>query len=131
MRRLKTTEVAAWRQKLAAAQGGTCAICRQPLGTKAPLDPVLDHCHTTGIVRGVLHRGCNALLGKLENNVKRYGVRDPARFLSGAWPYLAKHANVIGGGDVVLHPTHKTEDEKRELRNKRARAARAKKKEQA
>ena len=29
-----------------------------------------------------------------------------------------------------IHPTHKTEDEKRELRNKRARALRAKKKEE-
>lgn len=45
------------------AQGHKCAICEQPL-TK----PNVDHCHTTGKVRGVLCTICNTLvLGVLEN----------------------------------------------------------------
>lgn len=88
---------------------------------------MLDHCHTSGAVRGTLHRSCNALLGKVENNHARFGVSKlnlPA-FLHGAASYLQKHKTNITG---LIHPTHKTEDEKRLLRNKRAKIARAKKK---
>lgn len=43
------------------AQGDRCAIC----GGRVPRVSlwVLDHCHETGLVRGVLCRPCNALLG--------------------------------------------------------------------
>jgi hypothetical protein len=92
-------------------------LCKLPL-----LKPVLDHDHGTGAVRGVLHNGCNAVLGKIENSYKRYGVRDLAAFLYGAAPYLQAHASNRTG---LLHPTHKTEDEKREKRNAKARATRA------
>lgn len=105
------------------AQAERCAICQLPLpAAKA----VLDHDHSTGAVRASLHNGCNALLGKLENNYKRYGIPNLAAFTNGVASYLAKHAvNTTG----YLHSTHKDDDEKRELRNKRARVARAKKKE--
>lgn len=89
-------------------------------------DAVLDHHHGTGAVRGVLHRGCNSLLGKVENNAGRYGVRDVAAFTSGIAGYLRKHMTNVTG---LVHPTHKTDEEKRELRNKKARVSRAKKKE--
>jgi len=79
-------------------------------------------------VRAVLHRGCNSLLGKLENNAARYGVRDIGVFTSGVAQYLRNHMVNITG---LLHPSHKSPDEKRELRNKRARVSRAKKKDTA
>lgn len=127
MRRLTAAQVKLARAKFAAEQGNRCALCQGQLGTKAPLDPVLDHDHATGAVRGVLHRGCNSLLGKVENNAPRYGVRNVRAFCSGLSGYLTKHmVNVTG----YIHPTFKTEEEKRLLRNKRARIARAKKKEQ-
>lgn len=92
-------------------------------------DPVLDHCHSTGAVRGTLHRSCNALLGKVENNHARFGVSKSSlpAFLHGAAKYLQIHATNITG---LLHPTHKTADEKRIATNKKAvlRRARAKKK---
>lgn len=121
--RLKATQVATTRTTLALRQDSRCALCQSKLGLSAPLDPVLDHDHRTGAVRGVLHRGCNSLLGKIENNAARYGVRDVAAFTGGVAGYLRRHmVNTTG----LLHPTHKSPDEKREARNKKARATRAK-----
>lgn len=124
--KLKATEVFKVRNDLAIQQGNRCAICKGQIGIKAPLDPVLDHDHQTGAVRGVLHRGCNSLLGKIENNAPRYGVRDVFAFTNGVASYLSKHLTNITG---LTHPTHRTDEEKRLLRNKRARISRAKKKE--
>lgn len=126
MKRLTATQVRLIRVRLAAEQGNRCALCGGQFGLKAPLDPVLDHDHKTGAVRGVLHRGCNSLLGKVENNAPRYGVRDVLAFCGGLANYLRKHMTNITG---YLHPTHKTEDEKRVLKNMRARKSRAKNKE--
>jgi hypothetical protein len=83
---------------------------------------VLDHDHSTGAVRATLHRGCNALLGKVENNHKRYGIPNLAAFANGIAAYLQAHETNRTG---LLHPTHKTDDEKRLRRNKIARASRA------
>jgi len=47
---------------LVAAQNGRCAICKS-----AKLE-CIDHCHTTGRVRGVLCRACNAALGQFRDN---------------------------------------------------------------
>ncbi len=76
-------------------------------------------------MRGTLHRSCNALLGKVENNSARFGVKNLSAFLHGAASYLQKHSTNITG---LIHPTHKTDDEKRIARNKKAVLARAKKK---
>jgi len=84
---------------------------------------VLDHDHHTGAVRDALHRGCNALLGKIENNYKRYGVWHLKPFLAGAGDYLQRHSENRTG---LLHPTHKTDEDKRIRRNKLAAARRAK-----
>jgi hypothetical protein len=46
-------------ETLLAKQGGVCAICARP-----PAEPpVVDHCHETGTVRGLLCRKCNFGLG--------------------------------------------------------------------
>lgn len=121
-RKLKASEIAKERARLAIEQGGRCCICQGKLGTKAPLDPVLDHDHGTGAVRGVIHRGCNSLLGKVENNAGRYGVHALYAFCHGLAPYLQKHAVNITG---LIHNTFKTADEKRLARNAKARKARA------
>ncbi len=51
-----------------AAAGGMCEACSKPV-THASL--VVDHCHVTGLVRGVLCRFCNALEGILNKNADR------------------------------------------------------------
>lgn len=121
--KLKTTEVKKVREALLARQGGRCALTGYPLD---PADAVLDHCHATGHVRATLHRGVNSLLGKIENNYKRYGLTRPQVFAmcAGIGEYLSKDYS-----GMPLHPTHKTEDEKRIRRNALARKRRAEKKE--
>jgi hypothetical protein len=121
--RLTASQVKVAREGLLLAQNGRCALCLRIIRK----DPVLDHDHHTGAVRGVLHRGCNALLGKVENNYRRYGVEDLGAFLHGAPVYLIRHRENRTG---LLHPTHKTEEEKRLARNAAARKRRATKKAQ-
>lgn len=45
---------------LFSAQGGVCAICKRPPDKKRL---AVDHCHTTGTVRGLLCAPCNVSLG--------------------------------------------------------------------
>ena len=47
---------------LLTAQGGVCAICLTP-----PTKPVVDHCHQSGSVRGILCHGCNIALPAVED----------------------------------------------------------------
>lgn len=90
-----------------------CPVCRKKIDA---LYEVFDHSHQTGKMRGVLHRNCNCLLGRIENNCRRHCVpfADLPNWLRGAADYLERpHLE-------VYHPSFKTEDEKRLLRNKRA-----------
>lgn len=54
-----------WEEKLA-QQGGVCAICKKvdPRGRRLSV----DHCHTTGQVRGLLCDRCNTLLGRVDDD---------------------------------------------------------------
>lgn len=62
---LRDKEIAAYRESHTPDQ---CPI----LGIKE-FKPVLDHCHDTGKVRGVLSNEANLWLGKVENFLKRCG----------------------------------------------------------
>jgi len=49
-----------------AAQNGVCALCFQPpKGTVKTRRLWVDHCHTSGKVRGLLCPACNLALGKI------------------------------------------------------------------
>ena len=52
--------------ELWARQAGTCALCPAELSDERPYGLNVDHCHTTGVVRGLLCVNCNRLLGQLE-----------------------------------------------------------------
>jgi len=100
------------RLDLLATQGYRCALC----GCECSIDQaVLDHCHRYGHVRAVLHRSCNAALGHIENN--RFGVKDMRAFMSGVLSYLDTHKYAQ---DSLIHPAHKTVDERKALAKKRA-----------
>ena len=53
-----------------AAQGGACAICRaREPGMKKAKRLYVDHCHATGVVRGLLCFKCNSLLANARDSV--------------------------------------------------------------
>lgn len=56
------------RSKLIADQKGLCAICSCEL---ASTQACLDHCHSTGTLRGVLCRSCNTALGLFKDSKER------------------------------------------------------------
>ena len=121
MTRLTAKSLAQWRKDTLAAQGGRCAICQLPCTEAAAVG---DHDHDTGFMRGVTHRSCNAVLGRVENSYRRYGVPNLSAFLHGVPGYLQKPQH------GVQYPTHRSEEEKRLARNAKARKARAAAKEQ-
>lgn len=47
-------------------QGGVCFICRRARGMAKKLS--VDHCHKTGLVRGLLCQPCNKMLGHLRDD---------------------------------------------------------------
>ncbi len=73
-------------------QGGVCAICKRSESIKkkrakgsafSGVQPLsVDHCHTTGKIRGLLCGRCNTAVGLLEND---------KRFLRSAHKYLQHH----------------------------------------
>lgn len=104
--RLKSTEVRDYRIRQLGIQDYTCALCHQECDA---LEAVLDHDHKTGRIRKVLHRGCNSMLGKIENNMARSRV-DLARLKAIAhtvYDYIT-HTH-----SEILHPTYKTPEEKK------------------
>lgn len=55
-------------ERMLADQDGRCAICRtdKPGGRFTMMH--VDHCHTTGKVRGLLCNNCNPLLGRAKDS---------------------------------------------------------------
>lgn len=125
MKKLKVSDIPTVRLQLLQKNSMRCALCSLPCSTE---QAVLDHCHSTGLVRDTLHRSCNALLGKVENNFKRYGVSNLSAFLHGCVAYLQRHETPVTD---MIHPTHRTPEEKRVRTNAKARAKRAAKKQSA
>lgn len=70
-------------------QNNLCLICGKPFsdekktGAKfGPLQPVIDHHHASGYIRGILHRQCNSALGAFGDSPEL--LRDAADYLD-AW----------------------------------------------
>lgn len=117
MKRLKVSEIPAWREKRIKDNGGRCALCVAPIK-----NPCADHDHRTGVMRDAICRSCNSGLGQLERAQARFGIPNMAAFLAGAARYMQKHETPQ---HEELHPTYRTEDERRIERNAKARKARA------
>lgn len=127
-RRLKRAEIDDFKREQLARQKFKCPICGGPLGPSLGPDVVLDHDHTLGFCRAVLCRNCNGVEGKIRNLCTRGRRGRPyVEFLRRIARYWEIFEEI--GHNRPLHPLHKTPDEKRELRNKRARDKRRKAKE--
>jgi hypothetical protein len=103
--KLKTREIADYRSQQLSQQRHCCALC----GDQIIDDAVLDHDHRTGLIRKVLHRGCNSMLGKIENNMprSRMNITRLKTFAERLIEYIEQEHTDI------LHPTHKTLEEKK------------------
>ena len=117
--RIKPKDIKPLRETMLQEQLGSCAICREPVAAE---EAVLDHCHKTGYIRSVLHRGCNAYIGHMENNLAR-NLISPTRLFQ----ILANFSSYIQNYKPILHPTHRTPEERKERARKRAKAKRVKK----
>lgn len=63
------------------AKGDACEICSKPISFVSPkVTARLDHCHSTGAVRGFLCNRCNQVLGMLGDNPE--GVKRFLQYLS-------------------------------------------------
>jgi hypothetical protein len=73
---------------MVAEQGGHCAICGQPESRfrgSCAIELAVDHCHNSGLVRGLLCGRCNTALGLM---------RDDVQVLQKAIDYLSKFENL-------------------------------------
>lgn len=80
------------------AQEGVCACCERPETTKRHGKLVwlaVDHCHSTGAVRGLLCNNCNQGIGQF---------KDSAELLRRAAAYLERHAKKTEHGAASPPP---------------------------
>lgn len=115
--RIKPKDIKPLREQILQEQQGLCAICHDILD---PSEAVLDHDHKSGYIRAVLHRGCNAYIGHLENNQARNRIT-PQRLEQ----ILANYIYYVNTHRAILHPTHLTPEE-RKLRAQKRRKRSAK-----
>lgn len=79
-----------WYKQTLEQQRFCCAICGKPESENTqrngkPLNLSVDHCHTTGLVRGLLCNNCNRAIGMLNHNID---------VLNAAIGYLKNHGSL-------------------------------------
>lgn len=104
--KLKYKDIKPFREAQLQKQNYCCALCGEPLTLE---EAVLDHCHKTGQLRGVIHRGDNTLLGRIENNMPRSRVNMTrlANISQNLIKYLTQESVT-----ELLHPTYKIKQSK-------------------
>lgn len=81
-------------REMLAEQGGGCAICgSRESGNSMRPDLVVDHCHRTGRVRGLLCNHCNWILGRAD---------DDPELLKKTARYLKKRRNIVPEKDKCV-----------------------------
>ena len=94
---MKYKDIAPLRDKLLEEQDGICPLCERKITTK---QATLDHCHSTGVIRMVLHRNCNGLEGRLNKWANR-SKADKRTFMKNVLLYWDIEF------DNPIHPRHK------------------------
>lgn len=126
-RKLTRSQLRTYALRILKEQQCLCALCGTPIDPGVKGELVVDHDHSTGLIRGVLHRSCNAAEGKVANAAGRWGAKSMEYhniipWLKNLLVYLEQEPH------PYIYPTHKTEDEQRLARNAKARRERATKK---
>lgn len=124
MRKLSRAMMPAWKvRQLKVEQAGLCLLCGKPIDLSIEREGAVDHNHTTGEIRGVLHRSCNAAEGKVRNAIGSWGTKsfnDQAILEFAA--KLVVYWHTAGCG--LIYPTHvDAETSKRKAMDKRNVAA--------
>ena len=123
--RLKQKDIHNLRQIIQISQDHKCCLCQVDLTSKS-ITPCLDHDHTTGRIRGVLCRWCNRAEGKIKNLIvgakRTLTAKEWTNHLINYW-----HCHEYSPREE-LHHTWKTPEEKRAIRNAKARKRRRSKK---
>lgn len=111
--KLKAHEIKKVRTELLRKQHYKCPLCGHRIN---PIDAALDHCHTTGHVRRVLHKNCNSVEGRLLHWIRRVKNVNSTDFLKNLIAYWSEDYS-----QNPIHPRHYTDVEKEILKLKRAR----------
>jgi hypothetical protein len=101
---VKTKEIRGYRETQLKRQKNVCPLCMKYIRKD---QAALDHDHSDGRVRMVLHRNCNSVEGRVLHWAKRSGS-DPKAFIR----RLSEYWDEDYGGNPV-HPTHKTDVDKK------------------
>ena len=101
--RLKAKDIKPLRELMLKQQKFMCMLCKKKLSYK---DAALDHCHETGHIRGVLHKTCNSIEGRILHWAKRSRGK-PNEFLQSLIEYWA-----VDYTTNPIHPTHRNDAEK-------------------
>jgi hypothetical protein len=57
-------------KELLQKQKNKCSLCNKPFSEKQiRTRPVVDHCHISYKVRGILHQGCNSMIGFAKDKI--------------------------------------------------------------
>lgn len=100
MHQMSQKEVSVERLRLWKEQKEICPLCLEKI---VWCDAALDHCHTTGRIRGVLHKNCNSAEGALKSKF----IRSGAGKLTSFEEYLLQlHLYLIKEHHLLLHPSH-------------------------
>ena len=65
-------------EKILAYQNDCCAICKRPAWSMK-MSLAVDHCHTSGLIRGLLCMQCNRALGKFQDSIVK--LREAVAYL--------------------------------------------------
>jgi RNA polymerase subunit RPABC4/transcription elongation factor Spt4 len=125
MIRLTNAQLDSIKKKLIKDQNGVCPLCNRDMTRFDNYNIVVDHDHATGVVRAALCRNCNGIEGR----IKRLAIMCSNGKTYMNWIIRLAHYyhNHREPQTKYIHPEHKTDYEKRMLKNKKARAAYAKK----
>lgn len=123
-RKLTRSQLRPTALKLLKDQGMVCALCSKPIDLSIKGELVVDHDHDTGLIRGALHRSCNAAEGKVANAAGRWGAKSMS--YDEIMPWLERLLSYLKQEPTqFIYPTHKTPEEARLARNAKARRTRA------
>lgn len=123
-RKLTRSQLRPMAQRMLAEQGGVCPLCGKPVDMSIKGEAVVDHDHTTGLIRGTLHRSCNAAEGKVANAAGRWGAKSME--YTAILPWLRNLLAYLDRPTTnFIYPSHQTDEEKRVAKNAKERRSRA------